>query len=174
MIFGVWGICVFLGGILGSLISVEARIFFGWQYVFLVSSVIVGAIGVPVLQFLRMPTGTTQRPILHVVSPSKASSSSALPVDGLSSPSVAPGALGPPVPTRPAELVVRADAFSQSDRAMTAEEEQAVVSSGVYVIDSMPPARLLSVTEVAKIDMVKEVAGAYFCVNVIRYLFIHV
>lgn len=127
-VFGTWGICVFLGGILGTMISVEARILLGWEYVFLTASGIVIALGVPLIRLLRMPSGTTQMPLQHVA------------------PQVTgdPSASGSPR----TEVLFRAEPFSQSERSMTDEEEQATVSSGVYVVDSVPKPRRLGVVEV--------------------------
>lgn len=147
-IFGVWGICVFLGSILGTTIAVESRILVGWDYVFLMVSAIVFLCGLSLFR-LRMPSGTTQRPLVQIIQTSTGSKSSD------SGPS--------------SEVVARADTFSQSDRAMTIEEEQRVVSAGVYVVDSVPQSRRLGAMEVARLEMVPDIAAAYFCVNVIRF-----
>ena len=188
-IFGVWGICVFLGGIVGSLVSVEVRIILGWKYVFFVAALLGCIISIPVLRFLRMPAGTTQYPVLHILPKEGGAAGAGAGGSGelvnggsnnitgsASTTGSAANALLPPSSTnvfspRPSgtEVLMRVDAFTQIDRAMTAEEEQAVVSSGVYVIDSVPRSKVLKVSEVAKMDMVKEVAVAYFCVNVIRW-----
>lgn len=160
-VFGIWGICVFLGGIMGTLISVLARIVVGWEYVFLVVSAIVCLSGLP-LFWLRMPSGTTQRPAQVI--PKSAAGDTA---GGAGGSAVGPNS-GSASKT---EVLLRADTFSQTDRAMTAEEEQDVVSAGVYVIDRVPEPRRLGAAAVARIDMVKDVAAAYFCVNVIRYVF---
>ncbi|XP_077985117.1 uncharacterized protein LOC144439755 [Glandiceps talaboti] len=54
-LFGIWGTCVFAGGIFGTVLAVYLQSSYGWRYVFSTPSYIVAVIGILIYFFLRTP-----------------------------------------------------------------------------------------------------------------------
>eukprot|EP00042_Codosiga_hollandica_P029689 m.166195 g.166195 ORF g.166195 m.166195 type:complete len:562 (-) comp53141_c0_seq1:27-1712(-) len=132
-VFGIWGSCMFLGGLLGHVFANLGRSLFGWRFVFLLPSLLVGLMAVVVHWLLLLPSGTSASAGLRQRPPSR----------------------NPPKVLKSTEMLLGNDKNSQD--------------SEVFLIQSVPVSRELSLREISSIKSIKELAFTYFSVNLLRY-----
>jgi len=149
-VFGVWGMSASVGGLLGTALATTIQKKYAWHSTFVIPSLVAGLACIIIFKFLRMPTATTAVDVQD----SQSESESERGGDGGSS-------------TR--ELLISGDTYRSSEAMLSQQEERMLETSSVQTIGSIEATSKLTLLEMWRLPMVKEVAATYFCVNVLRY-----
>eukprot|EP00039_Didymoeca_costata_P027259 m.18004 g.18004 ORF g.18004 m.18004 type:complete len:668 (-) comp6164_c0_seq1:85-2088(-) len=141
-VLGVWGLSASSGGIIGTAQATMVLHFLEWHQAFIIPSLTACISGLLVLRYLRLPTGSTA---VDRENPQEQTSESE------------------------SEVVASGFTYRASGMTLTQQEERQLESTGIQTLGSIPTHETLSLREIFRIPLLKEVAATYFCVNVIRY-----
>jgi sugar phosphate permease len=138
-----WEMLQAVGGMIGTAqATLIIHSSLAWHQVFIIPSLLAGVAAAVSFKFLRMPTATTATDTAEGGTTSDEEVA--------------------------LEEIMNGDTY-RPDKGFSIEDEMLIQSESVQTIGSVVAAHKMSLVEIWRIPMVKEVAATYFCVNVLRY-----